>query len=395
MNVNFNDICIRNATADDCQQLADWWNDGKVMAHAGFPNGIGTSAEEIISQISNEEDSKGRTLIIEYRRIPIGEMNYHTVKENTVEIGIKICDFDYQGKGLGPIILSIFIKELFSMGYTRIVLDTNLKNERAQHVYEQLGFRKLRVNIDEWEDQLGVLQSSVDYDLTPELFRDLSVKSHQDANAYLQNLCSQDTFKIVYEDIILRDMVKSDIEDDIRWNTTETEWALWDAPWEMEEAIVNFDPEEYRKKEEQRIIDSKDRTLDDFRWQLELDYIDGTHIGSVNTYLIDENYEWISKGNATGTYFYALGIEINEPSFWNKGIGKTALAAYIKYHISHNHLNLALQTWSGNLRMINCAQHIGFKEVNREKDFRFVGGEHYDGLTFLLDIDLFNSVVEQ
>ena len=146
-----------------------------MSAAAGFPKGIGTTAEEIESQISNQEDQKGRTLIIEYNRVPIGEMNYHTVKKNTAEIGIKICDFDYQGKGLGPIILSVFIKELFSMGYTRIVLDTNLKNERAQHVYEQLGFRKLRVNIDEWEDQLGVPQSSVDYELTPELFRDLSV----------------------------------------------------------------------------------------------------------------------------------------------------------------------------------------------------------------------------
>ena len=56
-------------------------------------------------------------------------------------------------------------------------MDTNLKNERAQHVYEQLGFRKLRVNMDSWEDQLGVPQSSVDYELTPELFQDYSLGS--------------------------------------------------------------------------------------------------------------------------------------------------------------------------------------------------------------------------
>lgn len=175
MNVVLNEICIRNAAADDCRQLADWWNDGKVMAHAGFPNGLGTTAEAIEKQIVKEEDDIGRTHIIEYNSRPIGEMNYRRVSGNTAEIGIKICDFDYQGKGLGPIILSAFIKELFSMGYTRIVLDTNLKNERAQHVYEQLGFRKLRVNIDSWEDQLGVLQSSVDYELTPVLFKDCSL----------------------------------------------------------------------------------------------------------------------------------------------------------------------------------------------------------------------------
>ncbi len=38
--------------------------------------------------------------------------------------------------------------------------------------------------------------------------------------------------EIPYKNIILRDMVVADIEDEIRWNTVETEWALWDAPWE-------------------------------------------------------------------------------------------------------------------------------------------------------------------
>ena len=75
MNVVLNEICIRNATTNDCKQLADWWNDGKVMAHAGFPNGIGTTPEEIEHQLSDEDDYKGRTLIIEHNSIPIGEMN--------------------------------------------------------------------------------------------------------------------------------------------------------------------------------------------------------------------------------------------------------------------------------------------------------------------------------
>lgn len=35
----------------------------------------------------------------------------------------------------------MLIEELFSMGYEKIILETNLKNTRAQHVYERLGFR--------------------------------------------------------------------------------------------------------------------------------------------------------------------------------------------------------------------------------------------------------------
>lgn len=51
------------------------------------------------------------------------------------------------------------------MGYKKIILDTNLNNLRAQHVYEKLGFQKIRVNVDAWKNQLGELQSSIDYEL--------------------------------------------------------------------------------------------------------------------------------------------------------------------------------------------------------------------------------------
>lgn len=175
MNITLDGICIRNAVIADCQQLADWWNDGTVMAHAGFPNGIGTTPDETSRHIAHECNEEGRTLIIEYCGQPIGEMNYCNIGHHTAEIGIKICNSDYQEKGLGRIVLSLFIKELFSTGYTKIILDTNLKNLRAQHFYELMGFQKIRVNHDSWTDQLGELQSSVDYELIPQYFRDHSI----------------------------------------------------------------------------------------------------------------------------------------------------------------------------------------------------------------------------
>jgi len=175
MNISLDAIRIRNAVSADCRQLADWWNDGMVMAHAGFPNGIDTTPDKIARQIANDCNEKGRTLIIEFHGRSIGEMSYRNIGNNTAEIGIKICEADCQGKGLGRIFLSMFIKELFSMGFTKIILDTNLKNLRAQHIYELLGFQKIRVNYDSWRDQLGEWQSSVDYELTFEHFRDHSV----------------------------------------------------------------------------------------------------------------------------------------------------------------------------------------------------------------------------
>ncbi len=38
--------------------------------------------------------------------------------------------------------------------------------------------------------------------------------------------------KIEFDNIILRDMIESDIEDYVRWFTTETEWSNTDAPCE-------------------------------------------------------------------------------------------------------------------------------------------------------------------
>lgn len=166
MNLQYNNLTIRDAVAADAKQLTTWWNDGAVMAHAGFPNGLGTTVEKVIAGLGN-----GRLVLEESERL-IGEACYRKVGEGIAEIGIKICKTDCQNRGLGRVILSMLISWLFSQGFEKIVLDTNLTNKRAQHVYESLGFKKLRVNIDSWTDQLGNKQSAVDYELTEDNFID-------------------------------------------------------------------------------------------------------------------------------------------------------------------------------------------------------------------------------
>ena len=177
-------LCIKNAEQEDCKQLVSWWNDGAVMAHAGFPNGLGTNEEKVQKQIAADSDDTRRHLVIWYDGNRIGEMSYanlgdnleeigeDTIENRTADIGIKICNPTFQEKGLGKIVLSMLIRELFSRGYTKIVLDTNLKNKRAQHVYERLGFQKVNIRMDAWIDQVGEKQSVVDYELTKEHFVD-------------------------------------------------------------------------------------------------------------------------------------------------------------------------------------------------------------------------------
>lgn len=166
MYIQYDTLLIRDAVTADAQQLTAWWNDGAVMAHAGFPLGLGTTEEKVIAGLGN-----GRLVLEENERL-IGEACYRKVGEGIAEIGIKICETDCQNRGLGRVILSMLISWLFAQGFEKIVLDTNLTNKRAQHVYESLGFQKLRVNIDSWTDQLGNKQSAVDYELTEDNFVD-------------------------------------------------------------------------------------------------------------------------------------------------------------------------------------------------------------------------------
>lgn len=157
--IQYENLTIRQAEASDAKQLAAWWNDGTVMAHAGFPNGVGTTEDEVIRGLG-----KGCLVIQENDRL-IGECSYRNVASDVAEIGIQICESDCQNRGLGRKILSLLIGWLFQNGYSKIILDTNVRNTRAQHVYESLGFRKVRTNVDAWKDQNGQLQSSIDYEL--------------------------------------------------------------------------------------------------------------------------------------------------------------------------------------------------------------------------------------
>lgn len=177
MYIKKNDLVIRSAELKDAERLNGWWNDGKVMAHAGFPNGLGQALEETKEEIQAYEGKLSQLCILEIGSTPVGEASFGLLGEGAAEIGIKICDFSYQNRGYGSELLRMLITYLFEdrelnekYPVDKIILDTNLKNERAQHVYEKIGFKKVRVNIAAWENQLGEPQDSVDYELTREMY---------------------------------------------------------------------------------------------------------------------------------------------------------------------------------------------------------------------------------
>ena len=177
MYIKRDNLVIRSAVLQDAEKINAWWNDGKVMAHAGFPNGLGQTLEETKAEIKAYEGRLSQLCVLESGGVSIGEASFGLLGDGIAEIGIKICDFSYQDKGYGSELLRMLIAYLFEDSelhakypVNKIILDTNLKNVRAQHVYEKLGFRKVRVNIASWRDQLGEWQDSVDYELTREMY---------------------------------------------------------------------------------------------------------------------------------------------------------------------------------------------------------------------------------
>ena len=148
---------IRPVELGDEEFLYKWWNDGKLMEHAGFPSGLLESKEKIKSDIQNEQNSgiysERRRFIICLKEdlIPIGEINYHDwdARNQKCKIGIKICEQVEQGKGYGYDALISFIDYVFNhLNLNKIELTTMSDNVRAQNLYKKLGFRKFGISTD-------------------------------------------------------------------------------------------------------------------------------------------------------------------------------------------------------------------------------------------------------
>lgn len=183
--------------------------------------------------------------------------------------------------------------------------------------------------------------------------------------------------KIESDNLILRDMIESDIEDYVRWFTVEREWENWDAPWEKEESCEETE----RKKWTEYYESVKDMPDDAHRWKFEIEW-NGRHVGWVSSYHIDDHYEWFRKTEDGQAAHLAVGIDICEPDLYGKGIGTKTLRVFMNYFFENGVNEIYTQTWSGNVRMIRCAEKLGFAECDREVGTLEVRGQIYDGLTF-------------
>lgn len=194
---------------------------------------------------------------------------------------------------------------------------------------------------------------------------------------------------IVTKDLFLRDLSETDIEKRIYWETTETEWQLWDAPWEYEgltEVEKTHELSEYTDYLHMKAKRFENMPKDKKRYSFEVETKDRRYIGWVSSYSIDDDCAYTEKeGHCT------IGIDIPDVSARGKGYAYQALCAFINYLYEHGESEIFTQTWSGNERMMHIAEKIGFEECCRKIGVRSVRGRTYDGLTFKLNQDKFKK----
>lgn len=112
MLIEKDNIIIRSADIKDAEVLNSWWNDGEIMEHAGFPNGLGESLETTRANLEKTNPFY-YLCIIEIDNKKVGECSFG-LKDNTAYPGWKICEKTYQNKGYGPKIINILIEYLFT-----------------------------------------------------------------------------------------------------------------------------------------------------------------------------------------------------------------------------------------------------------------------------------------
>lgn len=186
------------------------------------------------------------------------------------------------------------------------------------------------------------------------------------------------------ENVILRDMLKEDIDNRIKWETVDTEWQQWDAPWENE---PGFNEKEYREDKLEEIAEDIDD--EDIRYSFEIciNNAQETHIGWCSAYHIDKEYNYTKDYGEM-----AIGIDIPEIKYRKKGYGTEAWVLYIDYLIDSGVDNIYTQTWSGNSVILKLIKKLGFVECEKKFMDREVRGALYDSLTFKLDLDNYRNI---
>jgi RimJ/RimL family protein N-acetyltransferase len=180
--------------------------------------------------------------------------------------------------------------------------------------------------------------------------------------------------KIKGQQVILQDDRDSDPEDYFRWFNLE-EWQYYDRPDQPFQPISREQFDERARKNRER-YDERAKDKSKPKPGFHIDTVDGKHLGWVSI------YNWDQEEKST-----FIGINIPEEENWGKGYGTEAVSLYLNYLFDSFDLNtIRTATWTGNKRMVRCAQKAGFtnEKITRHRSPISVRGEPLERIEFSL-----------
>lgn len=362
-------IHIKLTEKEDLKNVQTLWATPEVMEFVGFPDGLYESMEYLeqewlpwVQKFPQRQHYSVYADNIGY----CGEAFYEVDELGYACMDIKLLPAA-RGKGIAQYALSHALNQAFLIGGAICAwVDPDPQNEKALKLYTRLDF---------WETQRA---EHLEDPGCPYVYMEVNREQWQARQG------------IRYRDIVLRDMVASDIEDWIRWETMDTEWMNWDGP-DLE--APPFIEAEFRAECEELLKNLRTG----FRNFFELSTAAGKHIGMVTAGLTGEDYQYLTRQEieAGKKAYHTIGIVICESGDWSRGLGTQALTAFCKHFLDYGKTEIRLQTWSGNIRMVRCAEKIGFVECHRFVGNRHIRGVVYDGLTFQLDLDRFHKFLAE
>jgi ribosomal protein S18 acetylase RimI-like enzyme len=111
---------------------------------AGYAWFLGTQLEEsnVIILVAERSDK-----VIGYTYASMEGWDYMALRSPAGVLSDIVVDPEYRGQGIGRLLLDATLAELKSRGAPRVVLSTAEGNDRAQHVFEQAGFRRTMIEM--------------------------------------------------------------------------------------------------------------------------------------------------------------------------------------------------------------------------------------------------------
>ncbi|UNK17505.1 GNAT family N-acetyltransferase [Paenibacillus sp. N3/727] len=147
---------------------------------------------------------------------------------------------------------------------------------------------------------------------------------------------------------------------DLIYGCDQPEWKKYDAP---------YFPLDHRTYEQFLKQWGTDFSSDDLPDDLLIE-VNGQIIGIVT-------YYWESKG----TRWLEAGIVIYSPDYWSGGYGTDALSLWMGYLFEALNIGrVGITTWSGNPRMMRCAEKVGMQLEGRMRQCRYYEGVYYDSI---------------